>query len=814
MFASTTDRIAEPARSPGWLRALAGPALIIGVCLIVLRPYVFDGRISNTNEDPLAFVLPMRCYGSAMIRHGVIPGWNPHVFAGTPFAADPQSGWMYLEHMLVFAVLPCGAAIRWLIVLNPMVAGLGLYGFLRSERVSRTAATLGGTGLALSFAAMQQVISLPGEGSLGWTTVLLLTASRFVQASSWTRRLAWAPLVALAWGELASAHLTHGLAMGTFALVLYLAFRLVHDVRRRRLGLRTALVGAALLLAAIVTINVAILLPRVLLVQRTSVAAYGDGGGGGGGYESVGGTSARWPFKLAEDQGAYLGGLTLCLALAAPWSRRSRYLTGALATFAAVCYVIGAQLVPVSFAGHIPLSNLLYLHSGRRFAYGVIPALAALAAIGLDAWLEEPKTSRRIAMLIPGVVMWFGLSRVMGVPAANLRWLVLGGVGGAALLFVVRWRPELAILVPVVVAVELTANALVWQTAPDESILSSPEFGVGALPYDITAARAPTINVERYLQPGAIAETIASGEGRYLTSVPPGSIAGPLSYKLVDPSDRPALAAQQSMLFDLEEGQGYNPVQLRRFWDYVRVAGRGSKRRGMAYRVSYFIDPPEQVLDLLDVNWLIAPDGSPPTRPGWIPAIHQGTWSLYRREVATPRASLLYHWSVVPGDHEALARVTDPAFDPDTEAILEQEPGIPQAAAPLTPGSAEYTADGTQGARIDVSTPQPAVLLVRNAYDSPWRATVDGTPADVLVADSTLQGVVVPAGQHVVEMHYDDRSIALSLAFSILALVAFEGLALASEIRDRRRTRHGNDLIVPTAAGTSDRVGPSDDVGR
>src|SRR5439155_26115250 len=122
--------------------------------------------------------------------------------------------------------------------------------------------------------------------------------------------------------------------------------------------------------------------------------------------------------------------------------------------------------------------------------------------------------------------------------------------------------------------------------------------------------------------------------------------------------------------------------------------------------------------------------------------------------------------------------------------------------------------DGPQGERLAVASPRCAVLHVGNEYASPWRASVEGAPADVLVADSTLQGVVVTAGQHVVEMHYDDRSIALSLAFSILALVAFEGLALASEIRDRRRTRHGNDLIVPTAAGTSDRVGLSDNVGR
>ena len=52
--------------------------------------------------DILTFYLPWYAYLGERLRAFDVPGWNPHLFSGTPFAADPQSGWMYLPAMLTF----------------------------------------------------------------------------------------------------------------------------------------------------------------------------------------------------------------------------------------------------------------------------------------------------------------------------------------------------------------------------------------------------------------------------------------------------------------------------------------------------------------------------------------------------------------------------------------------------------------------------------------------------------------------------------------------------------------------------------------
>src|SRR5262249_37084786 len=168
------------------------------------------------------------------LRSGHIPAYNPFSLAGAPLAADPQSGWMYLPAMVLFTVLPVTAAIRWFIVLQPILAGLGAYWFLRGEEVNRPASTAGGLVAALIMADSHMGLELPFAGALAWTLLALAAASRFVRCERWGPRLAWLAATALAWGRIAAAHLSHGLVTGTALLLAYIVFRLASRAHDRR----------------------------------------------------------------------------------------------------------------------------------------------------------------------------------------------------------------------------------------------------------------------------------------------------------------------------------------------------------------------------------------------------------------------------------------------------------------------------------------------------------------------------------------------------------------------------------------------------
>src|SRR5438093_5498011 len=126
-----------PARTPRTLAALAGPALIVAAALVGTRGFAFRDLLTTQHPDILAFWLPRFCFLGQSLHAGHLPLWNPHQFIGAPFAADPQSGWLYAPAMSLFGTLSCGTAMRAFIVLQPVLAGLGLYWFLRTEGLRR-----------------------------------------------------------------------------------------------------------------------------------------------------------------------------------------------------------------------------------------------------------------------------------------------------------------------------------------------------------------------------------------------------------------------------------------------------------------------------------------------------------------------------------------------------------------------------------------------------------------------------------------------------------------------------------------------------
>src|SRR5262245_38263443 len=226
--ASPTLRLLAPA---------AGPALIIGSVLLALRGIAFLPHLTDQHPDILSFWLPRSCFLGRSLSEGHVPLWNPFEMAGTWYAADPQSGWLSLSTMGTSVAFGCGGGLRALIVLNPIMAGLGLFWCLRKEELGRIPATAGGLSIAMAISASIVAISLPFAGTLAWAPFILVGASGFFSASGW-RRLVWLALVALAWGQVATAHLSHGLVMATGLAVAYVVARAVREVRRG--GLRTS----------------------------------------------------------------------------------------------------------------------------------------------------------------------------------------------------------------------------------------------------------------------------------------------------------------------------------------------------------------------------------------------------------------------------------------------------------------------------------------------------------------------------------------------------------------------------------------------
>ena len=778
---------------------LAGPLLIVAAVLFAMRGFVFRTFLTDQHPDILAFWLPRWCSLGHSLRSGHLPVWNPLQFAGVPFAADPQSGWLYAPVMALFSTLGCGTALRAFIVPQPLLAGLGLYWFLRIEGLRRVAATAGGLSIAMLVATSNVGLSLPFDGMLAWTPFVLVAASRYLGARSLPARLGWLALGAFAWGQVASAHMSHGLAMASLAVTAYMVAGAVSRIRRGELTVAVALLLVAGFAAFLVLANAALFVPRMSLLGRSSLR---------GGYAAIGGAAARasglvqsplaptgvwsgWPLALGGTPGAYAGAVIL-LAVPAAVRARDRALAIAFAVTGAISYMLTLNaLVGARWFRHLVL-NLpfgdVYLHNVNRLRYLLLLVVPVLGALGSQGLLERPPPVRRALLWVgAGVALWLVVPLAVG--AHPVRFIVLAAAAAGAipaLAWLGRNR-RAGLVVIAVLTLELVGSAAYSQAYGGGTVFLGLEpntLGANLVPQPL---RWPRIPVDAYLATSPIVRAMHRGpQSRYDTWDPP-EVFVDKGY-LYEQGSRtwPGLENGRGMLFGLQDSMGYSPVQLTRYWSWIRAVNATP----VFYNAAVLHYPTLQDLRMLGVHHLIVPtDRTPPPSIRASPVVRWHGYTLYEVGGAEPIASFVHRWTVAEDGGTALHRVTAGGFDPAREAVVQRQPGIPQNA-----GAAANVAVGDRSPEevvVTVTTGTPGLLVLRNSFDSNWMYSVDGRePSHVLAVDYFLQGVPVPAGKHVVDLRYHDPTIGRGLVISAAVWGAFAlGLGAAWSVGRRRRRR-------------------------
>jgi hypothetical protein len=196
-------------------------------------------------------------------------------------------------------------------------------------------------------------------------------------------------------------------------------------------------------------------------------------------------------------------------------------------------------------------------------------------------------------------------------------------------------------------------------------------------------------------------------------------------------------------------------------------------------------------LDLLDVSYVVAPIGRAPPwlrvaeydletatwvfpgrdrGPRVVPVVNDGDWQLLRFADSPSLVSVLGTWRVAATSQNALEDVTAPGFDPERSAVIE---GIESSSTVSSgsAGSAIIESNSPSGMTLTVHSSVPAAVLIRNAYDVNWRATVDDTPAEVHPGDYIDQAIMVPAGDHTIRLQYVDPGVRAGLIGSGITLL-------------------------------------------
>lgn len=750
--------------------------------------------------DGMAEFYPWRLHLARSFAEGLIPLWNPHILAGTPFLANSQSAPLYPLH-LIYA-LPLGAPVEvrmgWLALVHLSLAGAIAYLLARDLGARPAAAAVGGAAYELSGFAVAW-LELPSFISVGcWIPLLLLCLGRAVRRGSWS------------WGAAAGAALGLMLLAGHLQIAFYgliaagcvwLAETAVHvrEGRGRPLLGRSVAIG----LAALV-IGLALAAPQLLSSVELSRISHRAGAPSEAGYAAYvkyamplwhwitlvvpdyyglpgrGDYWGLWQYGAPNvmEYAGHTGAAALILALigvgAACLSRQRALVYAAIA------------IVALLLAAGSPLCMLFYFYV-PGFAQSGSPARALglfclaqamLAAVGVESLLRTVQTKwKKPAALLSGVL----LAVVAGTALLHVlavRSLPMTGVDEAIRTISL---PALGRAGAYAAASVFLMALMAWlfrenTGAQRTSALSGAAVAAvaGGLlwiggPYNLTAHRGaaypPTPLTEALVRDGARVATL--NRSWDLSQVPSA-----------------VLPPNSSLAMGWRDCQGYDSLYLAGYRRLANaLAGAGSDASPRENGNMVFIKGIESPLfPLLGARTVVSDD--PVSHRDWPIAVGfpAGPPYVYETRSAGAEAWLYPSWQTAADDQAAsavrpgLTAVVAPSqFSTDPPPYREPEPARPVALTRPVPGRL----------RLDVSPDREALLVVAEGHAPGWKARVrdaggSSRSAPVLRANIAFQGVRLRPGRSIVEIAYEPDSFRVGLFLALLAAASLAaGLAFA-----------------------------------
>ncbi|MCL4267138.1 MAG: YfhO family protein [Anaerolineae bacterium] len=696
------------------------------------------GRVRLPNSDFAGQFHAFAMFQAQEMGHGRFPIWSPGSFGGFPFAADPQSAAFYPPRWLtILAARPWGMPFYALEVeglLHIWLTGVFTYGLAAHITRRRAAALLAAVAFALGgYLTSYPLLQLAVLETIAWLPLILLLLRLGVGVNGGNCRLRVLLAAGLIWGLAFLAghpqtflHLSYVVA----AYYLFLAVR-ARWAWRWVVGIGVVVAGTAVgiaLVAALPTWHYLALTGR----SDTSYTFVASG------QPLLLNLQLLLPGLLAQWSPEYVGVTAVTLAIVALYGRhtlppidpaRSEILFWAWLTLIAAWLALGDNGILFELAYRAAPGFGLFRQQERLM--GVVSlGLALLAAQGLALWLDRGTANRIIwrrtavtltlLLLLAALILWtLSTSTLTTKTLADwgLVWLRAGVLTAVtlALLLAIVSRPPLAWLLAVLLLLDLYApitQAMGWQ------------------------AESPGVF---WPEPAWLAPLQADQPGRI--------------------DSRGLFHANLGELYGLQDIRGLSPLQ----W---QVANRfNSLPRLTRWRLLH-------VTHVLDTA---------PVEPGMV-EIASFTESvlpgekrhafLFRIPDPLPRAWMSYQPRLFPDAEAAWQAMKEPTFDPATQVMLSA--ALPDletitTADPIPQVTATQPAPNLR--QIQVQTAVPGILVISEWAQPGWQATVNGTAVPLLTVNYGLQGLLLPAGSHEIELRYQLPGLRAGLLVTAVTLL-------------------------------------------
>jgi hypothetical protein len=634
---------------------------------------------------------------------------------------------------------------------------------------------------------------------VSWTPIVLIGLEMAINRDTWAARICWTALAGFAMSQVIASWIGQGSYYVAMLGGGYILYRGLLDPADRARGWRKRVTitlatgfGTAAIAAGLAAAGI---LPRLEYNRLSNVAGgvYSDDhlssavtGGWQAGQTIFGGVTSN---------SYYMGSIVIALATVSLVLTRGRRATPFFTLVLLTSFVLAAssQTVLHSLAyAVLPKFEDLHRHWPERVAMVGFIAIALLAGAAVDAL---PSWAGRIRHLVPvalipvtialafAIGLWYADDRLPGV--------VYGGVaivaGAIMLIGLSRARPAL----PFVPAALIAFMLLDLAAANANMIRNGPYGGYHE------------VNSQRYLQPSNAA-LFLDGEAavepfRYFGFDPrlqhqSGEWSVLYRYQFHNERTRSLAVNNRATLHGLEDVQGYNPVQLQAYVDYIQVLNGVPQDYHDANVLESGLSSP--LLDVLNARYIVAPSALTAELDSTLTELSEtyptvfddGLTRVLERPSALPRAWIV-HEAIQAEGIEAMELLAGGTVDPQSTVIIDGV--IPQMQeAPESEESAEVISSEPEQITIQTNSATPGMLVLSEVAYPAWKATVDGVPVAVSTAYGLVRAVPLPAGTHIVEFTYDaeaeERGLAITLATLVLLASTFASIGLWRRRQARR----------------------------
>ncbi len=717
--------------------------VLIAAPLILFAPIIL-GRVWYWGVPLLQFY-PWQHMAAEYYRAGQLPLWNPLVGSGAPLAANLQSGAFYPLNFL-YLLLPTEYAMGYTAVLHVILAGLFMYAYLRTMKLSPLSASIGALAFEMNGFLIARAGFLSVTATVPWLAAWLWRAEKLQEGASNRQSVVshvlWLALV-IGLGILAGHAQTA--VYGLVLVFLYFVWRTFSN--RASLHLSVPRVFVLFAIAILLGLGLAAiqLLPAAELTRESQRA-------GGLDYTMIM-THSFWPLRLLTllspdffgnpaqnnfwgydnywENAAYVGLIPLLLAGYAVWNRIRRRVTQGPIGFLALMAL--ASLI-LAFGWFTPIYPFLYrtvpgfnLFQGpARWLVVTVVTLCALAGFGMQHFLDRGVSRKAAGRLIflGGALSLAGLAasfvlrgRAETFGPATLRLgalLLLAGWLFRSDLRKIKWSAALV----VIVVLDLVTAHYALNPALSPEIYQAENPSAAAIAADGSIGRVFTFaQDEEQIKFGKyLAHETASGKQQFDSFGP-----NDLAYWL---GERAALLPNAAMIDGLPSANNFDSL----------IVGRYQNLLDQIEKMP--LDQALPVLSRMHVGYLVSP------RELDLPIVARTPDTvIYRNASVLPRA-----W-IAPAASD-LSSVSDVA----PESVIQS----------LT--------DSGNAVTIRASSSQDGWLILADTFYPGWQAALDGAPVEIHIANTAFRAIRFPAGTHTVEFRYEPRSMLIGQLISLVSL--------------------------------------------